>query len=98
MEQEEFFHLQFLPDRLNYNNGGQHADCIQDQDLAEDTEQLLRNDPGTAHRMGEKVLGGAVLLLIGEGGDSDIRCKESAADAQDISALQSVEPHEFTEI
>ena len=98
MEQEKFLHLQTFTDSADNDHGGQDAHCIQDQDLAEDAEQLLKYDPAAADRMRQQVLCCPVLLLAGKQGHTDVRGEESASDPKDIAAFQTVESHQFSEV
>ena len=98
MEKEEFLHLQTFADSVDDDHGGEDAHNVQDQDLAEDAEQLLKYDPAAADGMSQQILCGPVLLLSSKGRNTDVRGEESASDPKNIAALQTIESHQFSEV
>ncbi len=98
VEQEEFGHLKLLTDGIDDCHGCKDAHCVQDQDLDQYTEQLVKDDPCSADRVGEQEFGSPVLFLIRQSGDTDVRGEECSADPKDVPAFQPVEAHQFSHV
>ena len=98
MEQQEFLPGQVIPQQPDGAGGTGQGGQIEHRHLHQQSGQLGSQHSIPADRVGQQELGGAFLLLPGQGADALEGGKESAPDHQHIAALDGIKAHEGAKV